>query len=95
VVCSATQCHIYSTANWNTPHIFDLKEPAQLVLQCSRGFALVDAVGAAQVGEACCPTAADAQDRWQKNLSLQMHDLCMGCCNTSKLLLLYFTPVSG
>lgn len=49
MVCSATQCHIYSTSNWNTPHIFDLKDPAQLVLQCGRGFALVDAAGAAQV----------------------------------------------
>ncbi|KAF6258571.1 intraflagellar transport protein 80 [Scenedesmus sp. NREL 46B-D3] len=49
LVCSATQCHIYSTLNWNTPHIFDLKEPAQLVLQSGRGFALVDASGAAQV----------------------------------------------
>lgn len=49
MVCSATQCHIYSTSNWNTPHIFDLKDPAQLVLQCGRGFALVDAAGAVQV----------------------------------------------
>jgi hypothetical protein len=78
VVCSATQCHIYSTANWNTPHIFDLKEPAQLVLQCSRGFALVDAVGAAQVGDRVV-------------LKLPMHrkvGMAAGCCQHKILILL-------
>eukprot|EP00879_Flechtneria_rotunda_P009285 GHRR01009720.1.p1 GENE.GHRR01009720.1~~GHRR01009720.1.p1 ORF type:complete len:478 (+),score=231.72 GHRR01009720.1:1464-2897(+) len=49
VACTASQCHIYSTSNWNTPHIFDLKEPVQLVLQFARGFALLDASAGVQV----------------------------------------------
>lgn len=49
VVCTANQCHIFSTSNWNTPHIFDLKDPAQLVMLCGRGFAVLDACGAIQV----------------------------------------------
>jgi intraflagellar transport protein 80 len=26
VVVTTSQCHIYTTKNWNTPAIFDLKE---------------------------------------------------------------------
>lgn len=33
IVATSTQCHIYSTSNWNTPHIFDLKDTVTLVLQ--------------------------------------------------------------
>ena len=34
VVVTATQCYVYSTQNWNTPVIFDLKEGSvTLVLQ--------------------------------------------------------------
>lgn len=28
VVITPLQCHIYSTANWNTPAMFDLKSPS-------------------------------------------------------------------
>lgn len=42
VVATASQCHVYSTTNWNTPHIFDLKDPPQLILQCERCFLLSD-----------------------------------------------------
>jgi hypothetical protein len=45
VVCTSSHCHVYSTSNFNTPHIFDLKEQPQLVLQCSRNFALLGAAG--------------------------------------------------
>uniref|UniRef100_A0A7S2QU27 Intraflagellar transport protein 80 n=2 Tax=Chlamydomonas chlamydogama TaxID=225041 RepID=A0A7S2QU27_9CHLO len=42
VVCTSTQCHIYSTSNWNTPHIFDLKDTVTLILQCERHFLIMD-----------------------------------------------------
>ena len=37
IVATSTQCHIYSTGNWNTPHIFDLKDTVTLILQVRRG----------------------------------------------------------
>lgn len=42
VVATSTQCHIYSTGNWNTPHIFDLKDTVTLILQCARHFLIMD-----------------------------------------------------
>uniref|UniRef100_A0A7S0RGA6 Intraflagellar transport protein 80 homolog n=1 Tax=Pyramimonas obovata TaxID=1411642 RepID=A0A7S0RGA6_9CHLO len=42
VVATATQCCIYNTSNWNTPHIFDLKETVNLILQCEKKFLMVD-----------------------------------------------------
>ena len=36
IVATSTQCHIYSTGNWNTPHIFDLKDTVTLILQVRR-----------------------------------------------------------
>eukprot|EP00798_Chlamydomonas_sp_ICE-L_P008266 gene8266-1535_t len=42
IVATATQCHIYSTSNWSTPHIFDLKDIVTLVLQCERHFLIMD-----------------------------------------------------
>mmetsp|Transcript_10377 Transcript_10377/g.19632 ORF Transcript_10377/g.19632 Transcript_10377/m.19632 type:complete len:756 (+) Transcript_10377:193-2460(+) len=42
VVATSTQCSIYNTGNWNTPHIFDLKETVNLVLQCGKQFLMVD-----------------------------------------------------
>lgn len=42
IVATSTQCHIYSTSNWNTPHIFDLKDTVTLILQCDRHFLLLD-----------------------------------------------------
>ncbi|KAJ9526633.1 hypothetical protein QJQ45_017601 [Haematococcus lacustris] len=42
IVATSTQCHIYSTSNWNTPHIFDLKDTVTLALQCERHFLLMD-----------------------------------------------------
>lgn len=49
VVCTSSHCHVYATSNFNTPHIFDLKEQPQLVLQCGRSFALLDAAVGLQV----------------------------------------------
>ncbi|GAX72717.1 hypothetical protein CEUSTIGMA_g173.t1 [Chlamydomonas eustigma] len=42
IVATSTQCHIYSTGNWNTPHIFDLKDTVTLILQCARHFLILD-----------------------------------------------------
>lgn len=54
VVCTASHCHVYATSNFNTPHIFDLKVQPQLVLQCGRNFALLDAAAGMQVGSPWC-----------------------------------------
>ncbi|XP_022247668.1 intraflagellar transport protein 80 homolog [Limulus polyphemus] len=46
VVVTSAQCYIYSTKNWNTPQIFDLKEcRVSLVIQAERHFLLVDGGG--------------------------------------------------
>ncbi|KAL3846590.1 hypothetical protein ACJMK2_017565 [Sinanodonta woodiana] len=46
VVATASQCYIYSTKNWNTPMIFDLKEGnVTLVKQAEKHFLLVDGAG--------------------------------------------------
>ncbi|XP_068216977.1 intraflagellar transport protein 80 homolog [Palaemon carinicauda] len=43
VVVTSTQAYVYSTRNWNTPIIFDLKESnASLIVQDERHFLLVD-----------------------------------------------------
>jgi hypothetical protein len=57
IVCSASQCLIYSSNNWNTPHIFDLKQPVQTVLQCGRCFALLDTSAGIQVWPAPADSA--------------------------------------
>ncbi|KAJ8256291.1 hypothetical protein COCON_G00184430 [Conger conger] len=46
VVTTSLQCYVYSTQNWNTPLIFDLKEGSvSLILQAERHFLLVDGGG--------------------------------------------------
>uniref|UniRef100_A0A8B9LBR6 Intraflagellar transport 80 homolog (Chlamydomonas) n=1 Tax=Astyanax mexicanus TaxID=7994 RepID=A0A8B9LBR6_ASTMX len=46
VVATSLQCSLYSTKNWNTPLIFDLKEgTVSLILQAERYFLLVDGGG--------------------------------------------------
>ncbi|XP_062355287.1 intraflagellar transport protein 80 homolog [Cinclus cinclus] len=46
VVSTSLQCYVFSTKNWNTPLIFDLKEGAvSLILQAERHFLLVDGGG--------------------------------------------------
>lgn len=45
VVNTNSQCFVYQSTNWNTPHVEDLKEPPMLIVQCPHHFALVDAMG--------------------------------------------------
>uniref|UniRef100_T1J418 Uncharacterized protein n=1 Tax=Strigamia maritima TaxID=126957 RepID=T1J418_STRMM len=46
IVATTTQCYIYSTRNWNTPIIFELKEGnVNLIVQTDRHFMLVDTTG--------------------------------------------------
>ncbi|CAN8190385.1 unnamed protein product [Coccothraustes coccothraustes] len=46
VVSTSLQCHVFSTRNWNTPLIFDLKEgTVSLILQAERHFLLADGGG--------------------------------------------------
>ncbi|XP_007886712.1 intraflagellar transport protein 80 homolog [Callorhinchus milii] len=46
VVVTSLQCYVYSTKNWNTPLVFDLKEgTVSLILQAERHFLLVDGAG--------------------------------------------------
>ncbi|XP_013386357.1 intraflagellar transport protein 80 homolog isoform X2 [Lingula anatina] len=46
VVTTSSQCYVYSTRNWNTPMISDLKEGAvNLILQAEKHFLLADNVG--------------------------------------------------
>ena len=43
VVVTTSQCYVYTTRNWNTPTIFDLKEGSvSLVVQTSRQFLIVE-----------------------------------------------------
>ena len=46
VVVTSSQAYVYSTRNWNTPIILDLKENSvSLIVQCPRLFLLVDGSG--------------------------------------------------
>ena len=45
---TSTQCFIYKTSNFNTPHVFDLKDQfVQLVLQSDKHFMIVDSLNVA------------------------------------------------
>jgi hypothetical protein len=57
VVAASAQCHIYSTSNFNTPHIFDLQQPLHLLLQCERSMLLCDAASGMQVCAGTCVRA--------------------------------------
>jgi intraflagellar transport protein 80 len=49
IVTTATQCHIYSVDNYNTPHIFDLRHPPTMIVQSDRLFLTVDGSSGVQV----------------------------------------------
>jgi len=49
VVITATQCCIYSTSNWNTPHIIEQRGTVSLILQSASHFLMVDTVNGLQV----------------------------------------------
>ena len=42
IVTTANQCYVYDFSNWNTPHIFDLKDSVTFITQCSKFFCLVE-----------------------------------------------------
>jgi intraflagellar transport protein 80 len=42
IVTTAGQCYIYSTSNWNTPQIFDLKDSVSIIIQSLKYFCLVE-----------------------------------------------------
>ena len=45
VVATTSQCYVYTTKNWNTPIIFDLKEGSvSLLLQTNKHFLLVESL---------------------------------------------------
>ena len=45
VVATTSQCYVYTTRNWNTPIIFDLKEGSvSLILQASKHFLIVESL---------------------------------------------------
>ena len=46
VVATTSQCSVYTTRNWNTPVIFDLRDGAvTLIVQSERHFLLVESSG--------------------------------------------------
>jgi intraflagellar transport protein 80 len=46
VVVTTAQCYVYTTKNWNTPTIFDLRDGSvTLIVQAERQFLLVEATG--------------------------------------------------
>ena len=49
VVVTATQCVIFSTTNWSTPHILELRGTVSLILQAPTHFAMVDTSNGLQV----------------------------------------------
>ncbi|DBA01488.1 TPA: hypothetical protein N0F65_005607 [Lagenidium giganteum] len=49
IVCTATQCFIYNSQNWNTPHIFDLRATINLIIQSECHFITVDNFNGIQV----------------------------------------------
>lgn len=49
IVCTATQCFIYNSQNWNTPHIFDLRATVNLIVQSECHFITADNFNGIQV----------------------------------------------
>lgn len=49
IVAKATQCFIYTLPNWNTPHMFDLRAPVNLIIQAEKHFVMVDNLNGVQV----------------------------------------------
>mmetsp|Transcript_43977 Transcript_43977/g.71548 ORF Transcript_43977/g.71548 Transcript_43977/m.71548 type:complete len:763 (+) Transcript_43977:114-2402(+) len=49
IAATATQCHIYAINNWNTPHIFDVKDTVNLIVPAEKIFVTVDNVNGVQV----------------------------------------------
>jgi len=45
VVCTTIQCYVYSftTQNWTSPFVFDLKDNVYMIVQGAKFFAIIDA----------------------------------------------------
>lgn len=43
VVCTTSQCYVYSVQNWTSPFVFDVKDTIYLIVQGAKYFALIDA----------------------------------------------------
>ena len=44
IATTASQCYVYNIPNWNTPHIFDLKDSVAFILQSPKYFCLVESI---------------------------------------------------
>lgn len=42
ILTTPTRCYIYNVNNWSTPHIFDIKDSVNLIVQSPKYFCLVD-----------------------------------------------------
>jgi len=42
IAATANHCYIYNIPNWNTPHIFDLKDSVAFILQSHKNFCLIE-----------------------------------------------------
>mmetsp|Transcript_12103 Transcript_12103/g.27941 ORF Transcript_12103/g.27941 Transcript_12103/m.27941 type:complete len:770 (-) Transcript_12103:166-2475(-) len=49
VITTGSQCWVYSLSNLNTPHIFDIKEVVNFILQSDKFFCMVDNLNGIQV----------------------------------------------
>lgn len=49
IVATPSQCFLYTLPNWNTPHMFDLRAPVNLIVQSEKHFVMVDNVNGIQV----------------------------------------------
>lgn len=49
VVATSTQCWIYDVQNWNTPHVFDVKDTINLFLLCKKNFLVMDNFNGIQI----------------------------------------------
>jgi intraflagellar transport protein 80 len=43
VVCTTSQCYVYTVSNWSSPFVFDVKDTIYLIVQGAKYFALIDA----------------------------------------------------
>lgn len=43
IVCTTSQCYVYSAMNWSSPFVFDIKDVVFLIVQGAKYFALIDA----------------------------------------------------
>lgn len=49
VATTASQVHIYNIPNWNTPHIFELRDSVAFIVQSQKYFCLVESANGIMV----------------------------------------------